>query len=85
MHAFRCALSLVSLVFGEVFFVGGSASLHECVLHFLFLCLVWGCFLGAGMKGYGVFWHERVWSALAYCWEQISHTACELLPFPFQG
>ena len=27
MHAFRGALSLVSLVFGEVFFVGGSASL----------------------------------------------------------
>ena len=27
MHAFRCALSLVSLVFGELFF-GGSASLH---------------------------------------------------------
>ena len=29
-----CALSLVSLVFGEVFFAG-SASLHDRFLHFL--------------------------------------------------
>ncbi len=34
MHAFRCALSLVSLVFEEVFFAG-SASLHDWFLHFL--------------------------------------------------
>ena len=34
MHAFQCALSLVSLVFGEVFFAG-SASLHDRFLHFL--------------------------------------------------
>ena len=34
MHAFWCALLLVSLVFGEVFFAG-SASLHDWFLHFL--------------------------------------------------
>ena len=34
MHAFRCASSLVSLVFEEVFFAG-SASLHDWFLHFL--------------------------------------------------
>ena len=34
MHAFRYALSLVSLVFEEVFFAG-SASLHDWFLHFL--------------------------------------------------
>ncbi len=33
----RCALSLVSLVFGEVFF-GGSVSLHDLFLHFLAKC-----------------------------------------------
>ena len=36
MHAFRCALPLVSLVFGEVlFFFCGSASLYDWFLHFL--------------------------------------------------
>ena len=34
VHAFRCALSLVSLVFGDVFFAG-RASLHDWFLHFL--------------------------------------------------
>ena len=34
MHAFWCALLLVSLVFGEVFFAG-TASLHDWFLHFL--------------------------------------------------
>ncbi len=34
MHALRCALSLVSLVFGELFF-GESPSLHYLFLHFL--------------------------------------------------
>ena len=37
MHALWCALLLVSLVFGEVFF-GGSASLHNLFLHFLAKC-----------------------------------------------
>ena len=37
VHAFRCASSLVSLVFEEVFF-GGSASLHYLFLHFLAKC-----------------------------------------------
>ena len=37
MHALRCALLLVSLVFGEVFF-GGSAPLHDFFLHFLAKC-----------------------------------------------
>ena len=38
MHAFRYALSLVSLVFSLVFeevFFAGSASLHDWFLHFL--------------------------------------------------
>ena len=34
VHALRCALSLVSLVFGELFF-GESPSLHDLFLHFL--------------------------------------------------
>ncbi len=34
MHCDARALSLVSLVFGEVFF-GGSPSLHDLFLHFL--------------------------------------------------
>ena len=34
MHCDVRALSLVSLVFGEVFF-GGSPSLHDLFLHFL--------------------------------------------------
>ena len=34
---FACALSLVSLVFGQAFF-GGSASLHDRFLHFLAKC-----------------------------------------------
>ena len=33
VHALRCALSLVSLVFGELFF-GESPSLHDLFLHF---------------------------------------------------
>ena len=45
MHALRCALSLVSLVFGEVFF-GGSASLHDLFLHFLAKCFF--LYTGAG-------------------------------------
>ena len=42
VHAFQCALLLVSLVFGQVFF-GGSAFLHDRLLHFLaksFFCNV---------------------------------------------
>ena len=57
MHALWCALSLVSLVFGEVFF-GGSASLHNLFLHFSVKCffcdLFWGVFLGGGNKCVGV-------------------------------
>ena len=34
VHALRCALLLVSLVFGELFF-GESPSLHYLFLHFL--------------------------------------------------
>ena len=41
-----------------------------------FYVLFGGVFLGAGMKGYGVFWHIA---------GADSHTACELPPFPFQG
>ena len=37
MHCDARALSLVSLVFGEVFF-GGSPSLHDLFLHFLAKC-----------------------------------------------
>ena len=36
VHALRCALLLVSLVFGELFF-GESPSLHDLFLHF-FIC-----------------------------------------------
>ncbi len=47
VHALRCALSLVSLVFGELFF-GESPSLHDLFLHFLekcFFCnLLWAFF-----------------------------------------
>ena len=47
-------LLLVSLVFEEVFF-GGSASLHDCFLHFsesAFSVTCFGAgFLGDGMKG----------------------------------
>ena len=47
MHCDARALSLVSLVFGEVFF-GGSPSLHDLFLHFLAKCffcnLFWGVF-----------------------------------------
>ena len=60
MHAFWCALLLVSLVFGEVFF-GRSASLHDCFALFVkcFFCnLFWVFFLGHGMKGYGVVWSD---------------------------
>ena len=37
VHALRCALLLVSLVFGELFF-GESPSLHDLFLHFLAKC-----------------------------------------------
>ena len=37
VHALRCALSLVSLVFGKLFF-GESPSLHDLFLHFLAKC-----------------------------------------------
>ena len=50
-----CALSLVSLVFGEVFFAG-SASLHDRFLHFLESAFSATCF-GAFFSGR---WHERV-------------------------
>ena len=67
MHAFRCALSLVSLVFGEVFFAG-SASLHDWFLHFLesaFFCnLFWAVFWGDGMKGFGVSWSVVIMSGV---------------------
>ena len=57
MHCDARALSLVSLVFGEVFF-GGSPSLHDLFLHFLAKCffcnLFWGVFLGDGNKCVGV-------------------------------
>ncbi len=47
VHALRCALSLVSLVFGELFF-GESPSLHDLFLHFLEKCfscnLLWAFF-----------------------------------------
>ncbi len=50
------ALSLVSLVVGEVF-CGGSASLHDWYVHVLesaFCNLFWGVFWGNdGMKRYG--------------------------------
>ena len=63
MHAFRCALLLVSLIFGEVFFAG-SASLHDWFLHFLesaFSVTCFGAFfLGDGMKGFGVLMLLRV-------------------------
>ena len=45
-------LSLVSLVFGEVFF-GGSASLHDLFLHFLAKCFFCNLF-------WGVFWEVIV-------------------------
>ena len=65
MHALRCALSLVSLVFGEVFF-GGSTSLHVFFLHFLAKCffcnLFWGNFLRGGSKCVGVNVHS------GWCW-----------------
>ena len=60
MQAFRCGLSLVSLVFGEVFFLVGVHPYMSVFCTFckvLFLCLVSGVFLGDGMKGYGVFWN----------------------------
>ena len=39
MHCDARALSLVSLVFGEVFF-GGSPSLHDLFLHFfIYICI----------------------------------------------
>ncbi len=44
VHAFRCALSLISLVFGEVFFAG-SASLHDWFLHFLESAFSVTCFV----------------------------------------
>ncbi len=36
VHALRCALLLVSLVFGEMFF-GKSPSLHYLFLHFFYI------------------------------------------------
>ena len=49
-----CALSLISLVFGEVFF-GGSASLHDWLLESAFSVTYFrASFLGDGMKGHGV-------------------------------
>ena len=67
MHALRCALPLVSLVFGEVFF-DGSASLHDLFLHFLAKCffcnLFWGFFIvvvtcvGVNVHG-GWCWNEN--------------------------
>ena len=64
MHAFRYALSLVSLVFEEVFFAG-SASLHDWFLHFLesaFSVTCFGAFFwgGDGMKGFRVLWSVDV-------------------------
>ena len=38
VYALRCALLLVSLVFGELFF-GESSSPHDLFLHFLAKCL----------------------------------------------
>ena len=59
MHAFRCILSLVSLLYWEVFFAG-RASLHDWFLHFLesaFFVTCFGAFFwGDGMKGFGVLW-----------------------------
>ena len=49
----ECALSLVLLVFGGVFFAG-SASLHYWFCTCFFCNLFWGVFLGDGMKGIGV-------------------------------
>ena len=53
VYALRCALLLVSLIFGELFF-GESPSLHDMFLHFLAKCffcnLFWVCFLGSGNK-----------------------------------
>ena len=66
MHALQCALSLVSLVFGEVFF-GGSASLHILFLHFLAKCffcnLFWGIFLRGGSKCKCAWWMVLEWKA----------------------
>ena len=42
VHALRCALLLVSLVFGELFF-GESPSLHDLFLHFLAKCIIQSC------------------------------------------
>ena len=42
VHALRCALLLVSLVFGELFF-GESPSLHYLFLHFLAKCFFCNC------------------------------------------
>ena len=57
MHCDVCALSLVLLVFGEVFF-GESPSLHDLFLPFLAKCffcnLFWGVFLGDCNKCIGV-------------------------------
>ena len=53
VHALRCALLLVSLVFVELFF-GESPSLHYLFLHFLAKCffcnLFWAFFLRSGNK-----------------------------------
>ncbi len=63
MHAFRCVLSLVPLVFGEVFFAG-SASLHDWFLHFLESAYSATCFRaffwGDGTKVSGVLWSVNV-------------------------
>ena len=63
MHTFRCALSLVLLVFGKCFFAG-SASLHDWFLHFLesaFSVTCFGAFFWRdGMKGFGVLWSVNV-------------------------
>ena len=75
MHAFRCALSLVSLVFGEVLFAG-SASLHDWFLHFLesaFSVTCLGAFLrGDGMKGSGE-WGWSVDFIVLKCLLEVNH------------
>ena len=61
MHAFRCALSLVSLVFGEVYLLVVHPYMYMtdfCTFwKVLFLQLVLG---GDGMKGFGVLWSVDV-------------------------
>ncbi len=61
MHAFRCALSFVTLVFEEVFFAGSASLQVFAVFGMCFFCnLFWGVFWGDGMKGFGVLWSVDV-------------------------